>query len=69
MSFLTENPDMMMEALCVLVRRAVTIKADESPGPFNLISKWAPGELHLVLEEGLTPEEVRFLQIEDAGIA
>lgn len=56
MSFLTENPDLMIEALVVLVRRAggsVTITKAEAPGPFNLLSKFDGSELHLVLEEGM----------------
>lgn len=55
MSYLTENPDLMLETLAVLVRRAggsVTITGDEAPGPFNLLSKFDGKQLHLVLEEG-----------------
>lgn len=57
MSFLTENPDLMIEALAVLVRRAggsVTIDKNEAPGgPFNLLSKFDrdAGKLYLVLDE------------------
>lgn len=56
MSQLTENPEMMLEALAALVLRAggtVTIADHECPrGPFNLWSKFEPGVgLHLHLEE------------------
>lgn len=53
MSHLTENPEMMLEALAVLVMRqggTVTICADECPGPFNLLSKWDGDRLHLVID-------------------
>lgn len=56
MSHLTENPDLMLEALVVLVRRSggsVTIRPDEAPGPFNLLSKFDSNGLHLALEEGM----------------
>ena len=55
MSYLTDNPEVMLEALAVLIRRAggsVTIASDEGPGPFNLLSKFDGEKLHLVLEEG-----------------
>ena len=62
MSYLTENPEVMIEVLAVLVRRAggtVTIEGDEAPGPFNLLSKWDGKRLHLVLDEAVTAEEVQ----------
>ncbi|RAK52117.1 hypothetical protein [Phenylobacterium deserti] len=55
MSFLTDNPDIMIAALAILVRRAggsVTITESEVPGEFNLMSKWGEGVLHLALDEG-----------------
>ena len=55
MSYLTDNPCLMQEALCVLVRKlggSVTITRDDAPGPFNLMSKFDKDGLHLVLEEG-----------------
>lgn len=55
MRYLTENPDIMLEVLAVLLRRGggqVTLTPDEDPGPFNILSKWEPdGRLHLVLDE------------------
>jgi hypothetical protein len=63
-SFLTEHPDVMLEALVVLVRRLggeVTITRDEAPGPFNLFSKFDGERLHLVLDETITHEQVDLL--------
>jgi hypothetical protein len=61
-SFLTENPAVMMEAVAVLVRRAggsVTINLkEEAPGPFTLLSKIGEGKLYLVLEEGLSEADI-----------
>lgn len=61
MSFLTENPEVMLEALAILVRRAggsVTIRDDSEIGPFDLLSKFDDDGLHLVLDETLTREDV-----------
>jgi hypothetical protein len=69
MSYLTDNPDLMMETLAVLVKRAggtVTIKASETLGPFILHSKFAPGALlHLVLQENVSEEEAKRIMAED----
>lgn len=54
MSYLTDNPDVMAEALAILVKRAggtVTIPFTESPGPYNLLSKFDADKLHLVYED------------------
>ena len=55
MSYLTENPDLMLEALAVLVKRLggyVEISASDAPGPFNLLSKFDPsGKLYLMYEQ------------------
>ena len=56
MSILMERPELMLEALAIMVRRAggsVEIGTDESFAiPFNLLSKWDENGLRLVLEEG-----------------
>lgn len=57
MSELTENPELMLEALAILVKRAggsVELAASETLGPYNLLSKFdrAAGKLYLVFEEG-----------------
>lgn len=65
MSYLTESPDLMLEVLAVLVRRAggaVKISLDEAPGPFNLMSSWEGNQLRLVLDETVTPQDVERLQ-------
>lgn len=62
MSYLTDTPELMLEVLAVLVRRAggaVTIEPSESLGPFNLLSRFdGQGRLHLALDETLTHEDV-----------
>jgi len=61
LSHLTENPDLMVEALAVMVKRAggtVTLRPDETLGPFNLMSKMDSSGLHLVLDETLTHADV-----------
>ena len=57
MSQLTENPEMMLEVMAILVDRlggSVEVSADESfsIGPFNLLSKFDPDakKLYLVLD-------------------
>lgn len=71
MSYLTDNPDLMMEALAILVRRAggsVTLRSNEGPGPFTLLSKVGPGELHLSLDENVSLEEAIYIQSTDGGV-
>lgn len=62
MSYLTENPELMLEVLAVMVRRAggsVEISGEEAPGPFNLSSKVDhAGKLYLYLDENLTADDV-----------
>lgn len=62
MSYLTKRPDLMMEVIAVLVRRAggsVALRPEESPGPYTLLSKIAnDGVLHLTLDETVTREDV-----------
>ena len=59
MSHLTENPELMLEVLAVLVKRAGgTVTIDETPGPFNLMTKWENGRLYIVLDDMLTREDV-----------
>jgi hypothetical protein len=55
MSYLTDNPDLMLEALAILVKRAggsVELAESETLGPYNLMSKFdgAAGKLFLVFE-------------------
>jgi len=64
MSHLTDNPELMVEALAVLVRKMggqVTIRPAEAPGPFNLLSKFDDDGLHLLLDEDITDEQVDLL--------
>lgn len=75
MNWLEEQPALMMELLAIMVRRSggrVSIGADESPGPYNLMSAVDPDnqQIHLVLEEGLTTEDVARIQaLGDVGHA
>lgn len=62
MSHLTENPELMLEALAILVERlggTVEISTDDSfaIGPFNLMSKFDPeaGKLFLHLDKEQAP--------------
>lgn len=64
MSHLTDNPELMVEALAVLVRKLggqVAIKREEAPGAFNLLSKFDDDGLHLLLDEEVTHEQVDLL--------
>lgn len=68
MSYLTETPELMLEVIAVFVRRAggaVTIESTESPGPFNLLSRFdEQGRLHLALDETLTHDDVARINAE-----
>lgn len=63
MSYLTDNPDLMLEIIAVLVRRAggaVAVSPNEGPGPFRLLHKRdAEGVMHLSLDENISEDEVR----------
>lgn len=64
MSHLTENPELMLEVLAVLVRNAggtVSINRAEAPGPFNIWSKLDGETLHLTLDETVTHADVAAL--------
>jgi hypothetical protein len=56
MSALSENPELMLEVLAILVRKAgghVIIGRADAPGPFNLMSRVTPdNKLELLLKEG-----------------
>lgn len=69
MSYLRENPELMMEVMAIFVRRAggtVTIEPSETLGPFNLLSRFdEQGRLHLVLDDTLTHEDVARINAED----
>lgn len=57
MSTLSDNPEMMVEVIGALVKRlggSVTITVDEVSEPFDLLSKFDQGLLHLVVDH--TPQ-------------
>lgn len=65
MSQLTDEPDLMLEVLAALVRRAggsVVLDASDAMGPFNLASRWNDGKLYLSLHDNLTAEDVESLR-------
>lgn len=64
MSYLSDNPDLMMEALAKLVHKAggyIRLTGDDEPsGPFNILSKYdgINGILELKLDEDAELAEV-----------
>jgi len=61
-SAISENPELMLEVLAVLVRKAgghVRIERSEALGPFNLLSRVTDDGLELRLEYPLaSPPEI-----------
>lgn len=64
MTDLIDNPELMLEALAVMVKRAggyVKLDRSETLGPFSLDSAFDEGALHLRLDESLTHEQVNLI--------